>query len=235
MARERSGIPRHLAGEEAGGLVVGEPIAQFEVGRQRNLVHLVIDWETRRAALVDPQRDLGAPLEALGRAGVELERVLITHTHFDHVAGLPELIARHPRVPVVLHRADLHRVQDYLPGERAHLIEDGEVFRVGKLEVEALVTPGHSAGHCCYLVRVQPPYLLGGDCAFIRDCGRTDLDTGSDEDMFRSLQRLRALPPATVLLPGHHYQAEVASTLGDEVRTSAPFRCRSVDELRALP
>lgn len=228
--------PPHLAGTQPAGLVVGEPIAQWELGPMKNFVYLLIDWQARRAALVDPQADLGPPLEALRAHDLTLERVLITHTHFDHVAGLPALVRERPELTVVLHRADLHRIEALLRGRAPALVEDGQTFAVGGLEVEALHTPGHSAGHACFHVAgLAPPALLTGDTIFIRDCGRTDLDTGDDAQMFASIQRVKALPPATLILPGHHYRPEVASTVGRELETSPPFQARTVAELAALP
>lgn len=229
-------IPAHLAGTTPQGLVVGQPIAQWEIGPMQNFVYLLIDWQARRAALVDPQADLSAPLEALRQHDLTLDRVLITHTHFDHVAGLPALVRERPDLTVVLHRADLHRIESLMRGRGPALVEDGETFRVGGLEVKALHTPGHSAGHACFLIEgLAPPALLTGDTIFIRDCGRTDLATGDDAQMFASIQRVKALPPETLILPGHHYKPEVASTVGRERESSPPFLARSVEELAALP
>lgn len=228
-------IPAHLAGTSAAGLVPGHPIAQWELGSMKNFVYLLIDWSTRRAALVDPQADLRAPLGALAAHGLALDRVLLTHTHFDHVAGLPALVAERPDLEVVLHEDDLHRIEGTLEqGGRARLVGDGETFAIGELQVTALNTPGHSAGHTCFHLPALGA-LVTGDTIFIRDCGRTDLDTGSDEAMFASIQRVKALPPETLILPGHHYRAEVASTVGRERETSPPFQVRSVAELAALP
>lgn len=229
-------LPSHLAGTAAPGLVAGQPIAQWELGPMQNFVYLLIDWQARRAALVDPQADVSTPLEALRAHGLTLDRVLITHTHFDHVAGLPALVRDRPELTVVLHEADLHRIEGVLRGRRPALVEDGQAFGVGGLEVRALHTPGHSAGHACYLaLGLDPPALLTGDTIFIRDCGRTDLDTGDDAAMFASIQRVKALPPETLILPGHHYRPEVASTVGREREASPPFLARTVEELAALP
>lgn len=228
-------LPAHLAGQAPRGLVPDQPVAQWELGSWRNFVYLLLCWETKRAALVDPQSDLDTPLGALAEHGFELERVLLTHTHHDHVAGLPELLRRHSGLPVHLHADDLHRLR-LRPGQRVVPVMDGAELRVGRLRVVALHTPGHSAGHVCWqLPDLSPPVLLGGDCVFVRDCGRTDLETGDDAAMFASLQRLKRLPGETVVLPGHHYQLEGASLLSRELETSPPFRCASVEELRALP
>lgn len=228
-------LPAHLAGQSPAGLVAGARVAQFELGSWKNFVYLLLDEPSKKAALVDPQEDIDTPLRALEGAGYQLERVLVTHTHQDHVAGLPKLLQRRPDLPVHLHADDLHRLKK---AERAAVqpVEDGQELRVGGLRVISHHTPGHSAGHVCWEVPdLDPPLLLGGDCVFIRDCGRTDFEDGDDAAMFASLQRLKKLPGATVLLPGHHYKPEVASTLAQELETSPPFRCKTVEELKALP
>jgi glyoxylase-like metal-dependent hydrolase (beta-lactamase superfamily II) len=105
--------------------------------------------------------------------------------------------------------------------------------------VQVLHTPGHSPGECCFFIpaptRNDLPYLFTGDTIFIRDCGRTDFAGGNVLDMFDSIQQIKRLPQKTVILCGHHYQPEVASTIADEMVDSPPFRCRNVDELDALP
>ncbi len=230
-----SPLPEHLDQGRATGVAPGQPIAQFEIGPLRNLVYLVIDWESRKCAWVDPQKDLSAPIEAMRAHGLQLDRIFLTHTHHDHVAGLAELAALHPAIPIHLGQADLHRLGDDLKASpRLQLAREGDSIRLGRTSVTALETPGHSAGAISFLVEGAPPALLSGDTVFVRDCGRTDLPTGSNDQMFATLQRLRSLPPETLLLPGHHYAAPTASTLGQEFQTSPAFLCRTVQELEAL-
>jgi hydroxyacylglutathione hydrolase len=232
-----SALPHFLARHEAQGAFVGEPIAQFEIGSMRNLVYLVIDWATRRCAWVDPQSDLSEPLGAIETHGLELERILLTHSHHDHIAGLPELARRWQDVPIHCGREDLHRLPAQLRSSpRVHGLSEGDRLTVGRLELRCLATPGHSAGAISYLFEAGGrPWLLTGDTIFVRDCGRTDLPTGSTEELFATLQRVRKLAPETVLLPGHHYAPEVATTLGAELQSSPPFQCRTSAELEALP
>jgi glyoxylase-like metal-dependent hydrolase (beta-lactamase superfamily II) len=225
-------LPAHLDSLAATGLHPGQAVAQFELGDYRNFTYLILDWPTRMAAVVDPQKDLSPWRSALDAHGFSLARVLLTHTHHDHVAGVPELTRILPHLPVHAHVEDAHRI----PGvPLLQLVSDGDRLGVGSLSVEVLHTPGHSAGECCYLVRADRPYLFTGDTVFIRDCGRTDFPDGSNEQMFASLQRIRKLPPETILMVGHHYAPEIATTLARELRTSPPFRCHSVEELAGLP
>ena len=233
-------LPPSLDQNRALGICENEPIAQYEIGAGKNLVYLILDWSSKKAALVDPQRDLTVPLRDLIKHGFTLEFCLLTHTHHDHIAGVPELHAR--GIPICVHLEDQHRLpRDVQTSETTQLLRDSETLLLGGLSIRVLYTPGHSAGECCFYFEARGanglsrPYLLTGDTVFIRDCGRTDFPDGSNEQMFQSLQRIKSLPAETVILPGHHYALETASTLARELLESPPFCCRSTEELAALP
>jgi glyoxylase-like metal-dependent hydrolase (beta-lactamase superfamily II) len=233
-------LPVHLATHESTGLREGEPIAQFEIGTTQNFVYLILDWQTKTAAIVDPQQDLARPLQALQDHGFTLHTILLTHTHYDHVAGVGPLLKLFPSLQVRVGDDDLHRLPKILQNH-AHLktLKDGEELILGNHRLQALHTPGHSRGEFSYFLKksagVERSYLFTGDTIFIRDCGRTDFEDGSNEEMFASIQKIKALPLDTVFLVGHHYQKECATTLAEELESSGPFRCHSVQELAALP
>lgn len=235
-------LPTHLSGSAAAGILEGHPIAQFEIGAFRNFVYLVLDWSRRKAAIIDPHSGKGpglAPVFAELRArAFSLEHVLLTHSHWDHIDGIDETLRSWgPKLEILIHREDAHRLDAKLPpGTSVRHISDGDRVNAGSIEIQVLHTPGHSAGECCFRVETSSgPFLFTGDTVFIRDCGRTDLESGSSREMFVSLQRLKTLPPETVFLPGHHYAPECATTLERELRESPPFLCATVEELEALP
>ena len=228
-------LPAHLNSGQANGFISGEVIAQYELGSMRNFIYLILDEKSKTAAIVDPQKDL-RPLADLDANGYRLESILLTHSHHDHVAGVGPILALRPDLPVYIHAADIFRLKG-VPPTNLRRVADGETIHVGMLEVRAIHSPGHSPGELCF--RVTPPigpgFLLTGDTLFIRDCGRTDFPESNNDDMFASLQRLKALPDDLVVLPGHHYAAETASLLGAEKKRSPPLLCRSAEELANLP
>lgn len=236
-------LPQHLQGNKCRGGVAQQCIAQFEIGTMKNFIYLLIDWNQKKAVVVDPQADLAPWLQWLQEHAIELEGILLTHTHFDHTAGVGPLLEKFTSLWLGVGKPDLRRlpqawVRQLEKRGCLKLWDDEQIFQVGSLEVKALSTPGHSSGEYCYWIQKQPgvdrPYLFTGDTLFIRDCGRTDLESGNDAEMFASLQKIKSLPPETVLLVGHHYAPECATTLGIELQTSPPLQCKSVAELSAL-
>jgi hydroxyacylglutathione hydrolase len=233
-------IPKHLSLDHASGMHVGEPIAQYELGTGKNFVYLILDWASKKAAIVDPQSDLAGMLADLKKYDFELVSILLTHTHHDHIAGVVPLLKLHPDLEMRVGEEDLHRLSaqaSSAPGLK--IIKDGEKLSVGNLQLSAHHTPGHSAGEYCYFLDqaegVSRPYLFTGDTVFIRDCGRTDFSDGSNEQMFHSIQKIKKFPLETVFLVGHHYAKECSTTLAQELASSPPFQVKSVNELAALP
>lgn len=143
-----------------------------------------------------------------------------TFAHGDHINGVPDA-KRLTGAPVHAHRSADH------PHDVP--LDDGQLFRVGALEVRVVHTPGHRFDSLCYVI--SDTHLLTGDTLFVGECGRVDLPGSSVPDMHRSLNAiLRALPDHLVVLPGHDYGPTPTSTLGHEKRTNHTMRPRTLDE-----
>ena len=195
-------------------------IKTMQVGPLGTNCYLLEDEHTRAAAVIDPGGD-GARIEAQLRAdGAELKRILLTHAHFDHTGGVAELHAAHPDVPVFLHPADAARLgsQVFPPiGVPTVPYGDGDVVKLGDLDIQVLHTPGHTPGGVCLLVGDA---LFTGDTLFQGSMGRIDFEGGSYEDIMASLARLAHLPGDFHVLPGHMD----ASTLERERKTNYYIR-----------
>jgi hydroxyacylglutathione hydrolase len=213
-------------------------IEQLQIGDFRNFVYLLAS--EGEAFVIDPQSELEPWEDILTSKGLKLKGILLTHTHWDHIAGIPAILKKYGSVPIYVNEIDARRLlTSGAPerlGESLRYINDGDNLTLGDSKIKVWLTPGHSAGECSYLINDQnPPALFTGDTVFIGDVGRTDLETGSTAELFQTLQRIKTLPENTVIYPGHDYGKVPVSTIGAEKINSAAFRCQSIEELHALP
>lgn len=210
-------------------------IDQFLYGGMKNFSYLITyDGES---LVVDPQIELHKWEQRMQDLGATLKGILLTHTHWDHVAGVPTVAAKYPEARIYVNKLDAKRIQKYEAAVRARyvFVEDGEQIKLGSRQIEVMHTPGHSAGECCFLLREKPYKLFTGDTVFVNEVGRTDLETGSTAELFQTLQRLKKLPGDTVIYPGHDYGNTPTTTIARECAESAAFRCETIEELDALP
>lgn len=192
------------------------------------ITYLVSDPATRKAAVIDPVLDYDhrsgkvgyesaeRVFAAAGEAGLELEWILETHAHADHLSAAPWFKAQSgARTGIGEHIRDVQRIfrpvfnLEGLAGdgrEFDHLFGDGEHFRIGALDVEVLHTPGHTPACVSYLIGDA---VFVGDTLFMPDYGtaRADFPGGDAATLYRSIQRLLALPPDTRLYLCHDYKA----------------------------
>ncbi|ABE37600.1 MBL fold metallo-hydrolase [Rhodopseudomonas palustris] len=191
--------------------------------------YLVSDPATRRAAVIDPVldydhsdgsvdiRSADAILKAANDGGLTIEWVLETHAHADHLSGAP-YIKRNTgaRIGIGEHIKDVQRIfrpmfnADDLRTDGSdfdHLFKDGERFAIGDLAVEVMHTPGHTPADIAY--RIGDDAVFVGDTLFMPDYGtaRADFPGGDAHQLYRSIQKLLALPPRTRLFMCHDYKA----------------------------
>lgn len=171
--------------------------------------YLIIDEESKEAALIDcsaVDNDIRAELKA---QGATLKYILLTHGHFDHIAGLRPNF----NVPVLMHQNDqgwVNKVNQYLPlmgmpemtvPKIDKYIEDGEIIKLGNTEIKVIHTPGHTQGGVCFYVDGK---LFSGDTIFREAVGRCDLEGGDFDQIVDSIEtKIFTLPPQTLIYPGH--------------------------------
>jgi glyoxylase-like metal-dependent hydrolase (beta-lactamase superfamily II) len=196
---------------------MGLYMRQLELGPMKNFVYLLGAEGSPETAIVDPAWDVSAALQAARDDGRKVTHALVSHHHFDHVNGLPDLLA-HGGVRVFAHRADLSKLAPEVRSEVTPL-DAGDVVDVGPLRVTAMHTPGHTPGSTCWHTGGG---LFAGDTVFVNACGRCDLAGGDPEQMFHSLNRVASLPGDVRLYPGHDYGDVPVSSIARE-REQNPY------------
>jgi glyoxylase-like metal-dependent hydrolase (beta-lactamase superfamily II) len=204
-------------------------LRQYELGCLSQLTYLI--GSDGEAAVVDPQRDVDHYIRDAEALGLQIKKVILTHTNADFVAGHMEL---RDRVGAeILISAESGSKFPH------HGLKDGDRVQVGKAVLEFWSTPGHTLDSMTTLVHVpgteaDPAYAFTGDTLFIGGIGRPDL-VGGDitpavlaNKAFDSIARLKTLPDATQVLPAHgagslcgaHLSTETVSTIKAEKGTN---------------
>ena len=204
-------------------------VRSFTVGQVAENCFIVRRDGSETGLIVDPGDEADRLLGALDELGItNLEAILLTHTHFDHVAVAP--VARATGAPVYCPEIEVPVLADIMafvpwPGfgpfeswDAEETVKGGERLDLAGFEIDVLFTPGHSPGHVTYAIADEPA-LFSGDVLFRNSIGRTDLPGGDAPTLFDSLRKLvESFPEETVVYPGH---MEI-TTLGAE-RASNPF------------
>ncbi len=186
---------------------------------------LLICPQTNKAALIDPGGDIELLLAAVKQEGVELESILVTHGHLDHVGGVAEL-AEKLALPIIgPHQADDFWIQNLPEQVRVfgfphsdsftpnRWLNDGDTVNVGNEVLQVIHCPGHTPGHVVYFSATANVAWVG-DVLFKGSIGRTDFPKGDHQTLINSIKnKLWPLGAEVAFVPGHGPM----STFGEEM------------------
>ena len=190
------------------------------------------DEESGRALVIDPGDDIPEIQAILERHGLQVEKIVFTHAHIDHIGAGAEF-KRLTRAPTYLHRAELPILAS-LPQQASwvgvpppeaveidEFLEEGDAVEFAGRAFEVLFTPGHSPGSIS-LYSASDKLLVSGDVLFRDSIGRTDLPGGDFQTLMESIrEKLFPLPDDVAVIPGHG----PTTTIGRERRQN-PFLLR---------
>lgn len=186
-------------------------IENIVVGPLQVNCYLVYDEDSRDALLIDAGSDAPRIMKTIKTLGLRITHIICTHGHFDHVGAVAS-IKEKTGAPVLIDREDLE-IYAQAPAQAAFweyevdpqpqpdgFVGEGDELKAGDISLRVMHTPGHSPGGICLF---GGGVVFTGDTVFAGSVGRTDFPGGSLDELRESFKRVMALPPETVILPGH--------------------------------
>ena len=205
-------------------------IVTFTLGPVQTNAYLIADAETRESAVIDPAWDGDIILAEARKRDWRIAHLWYTHAHFDHIGGAGAIADGLNPLPIVALHADDHALWRLDGGapmfgfkiesgpEPAVDLYQGQMLRLGHVDIEVRYTPGHTPGHCIFYAAAAAACFCG-DLIFQNGVGRTDLPGGDWDTLVNSIRtQVFTLPDRTRLLSGHGPE----TTVGDE-KHSNPF------------
>lgn len=176
--------------------------------------YVVMDEETKEAMVIDPGAESQKIIEMLDILDAKLKYIFLTHCHADHIGAIND-VKQAKGGKILVSREDSQGLYDetisltyYAETPNPELeadsrVDDDDLIHLGNLEFRVIATPGHTKGSLC-LYCPSEEMIFTGDTIFSSTWGRTDLPTGSIEDIMDSIiNKILVLPNNTIMYPGH--------------------------------
>lgn len=185
--------------------------------------YVIMDDESRETAVIDPGGDSDDIIKCIKDLNCDIKYILLTHAHADHTGGIDDM-RKVFDVPVCVNAKDKEMIANkafmfgsYKENKEKDIdLKDGDILKIGKIEIKCLETPGHTPGGMCFLLG---DIVLTGDTLFAGSVGRTDFAGGDYDAIIKSVkEKLMVLDDNIKVLPGHGME----STIGKE-RIENPF------------
>ncbi len=203
-------------------------IQSFQGGYDKNLCYLVWCKKTKHAALIDASVEIEGINEYIEAHQLILSKILITHSHHDHIAYIDEWKKIYPLINIYCSSKSIHNKFKFINLDANQVISIGAEFLI------ALETPGHFYDSMCFWNN-KMLCIFTGDTMFVGRTGRTISTMSNIEELYASIyNKLLILDPATIIYPGHHYGHKKTITIKENIILSKFFTCKSLNEFKKV-
>ena len=203
-------------------------IKSFIGGFDKNFSYLVWCDKTKIAAIIDPAVEPGPMQEYIESNSLILSKILITHTHNDHIAFLNDFLYLFPNLLVYCYNKPINISNKYIG------LIDGEIITIGESLLTAIYTPGHFRDSICYWNK-KNKYLFTGDTMFVGRTGRVVSHTSNIHELYDSIyNRILTLEQNTLIYPGHNYGYIPSISIKKSIELFDFFQCKNLSEFKKV-
>lgn len=185
-------------------------IRRLVVGRMQTNCFLIAN--DKKCIIVDPGSNFEKIVNTIESNEYEPVAIFLTHGHFDHIMAVNELKEKYG-INIYAAKPEKELLEDESLNCSIHfgynyetaadvLLNDGQWINVIGIDIKVIYTPGHTAGSCCYYIKDEKA-IIAGDTLFYTSVGRSDLPTGDERTLLKSLRMLMELPAETKVYCGH--------------------------------
>lgn len=199
-------------------------IESIEGGYDNNFTYLVGCEKSHIGAVIDAAVGAEQILKRANEVGLDLQYLVITHSHHDHYSSAEPLMRKLDNMTLVMYGNAVKNI-----GEANRLeVNDNDTFHIGSLEVQVMHTPGHYPDSICL---VTDGAVFTGDTLFIGRTGRTISPKSDTDKLYHSVtNKILKLPEDTIIYPGHNYGGKPFATLREERETNPFLQAENAEE-----
>jgi len=199
-------------------------IQTFQGGFDNNFCYLIWCDKTKISAIIDPSVEINPIIEFLNNNNLILSKILITHTHHDHIAYIHDFINLYQNITIYCY----HQAQN--ANFKFSGLSHNQVITIGNEILISIYTPGHFIDSMCFWNK-KKKLLFTGDTIFVGRTGRTISKSSNIKDLYKSVyKKILVLPTSTILYPGHNYGYAPSVSMKDNILNSDFFTCKSFNE-----
>jgi len=194
-------------------------IKSFLGGYDKNFSYLIWCKDTRIAAIVDPAVKINPIIDFISENNLILNKILITHTHNDHIFYLNDWIKLYPNINLFGYNLKLNKKV------KIHNLFHNDIIVIGQELITTLYTPGHYDDSICFWNQ-KNNIIFTGDTMFVGRTGRTVSNRSNIDDLYDSIyQIILQLPKKTIVYPGHHYGFKKNISIEENIKNFDFFSC----------
>ena len=202
-------------------------VKYFIGGYDKNICYLLWCEESNHAAIIDPSVEINPVIEYINKENLILDKILITHTHHDHIKYLNDFIDYFNLVKVYISSKSLQKI-NFIP------ISNNQIINIGTYIITCFETPGHYYDSISFWDE-KNKRIFTGDTMFIGRTGRVLGSKSSIEDLYDSIYNiLLKLPAETMIYPGHDYGYTTIDSIGNNIISSNFFNCQNFTEFKVV-